>query len=320
MTPRSPRRRLPVGLATPNDAGQADIAAAPAIAPATSQPAPQPATQPAPQPETQPALQAANQTPPAQAAPQTAAPAPIKAAASAKAPAPASSEPAQDQTLADNAAQAPVKSQPKPAVPKTDAIAKTAKPVTGKPQQQAGDPAAVKRADATAAQPDDDADDVFKPDAAAPAADAAAVKTVSDAITMPIVGQPAASQTQGPALTQHIQVTAQPHDTAPNLPALAVEIAAKAQAGAKQFDIRLKTRPSWARGWTCAFPSTPPARPARIYLRRSAPDLEPVAERRAGPDPRFLRDAGLDVSAGRPEFLAAPAAAPARTAARGRPI
>ena len=42
---------------------------------------------------------------------------------------------------------------------------------------------------------------------------------------------------QAAHVTQHMQVSAA--EPAPNLPALAVEIAAKSQSGAKQFDIRL---------------------------------------------------------------------------------
>src|SRR5581483_10053935 len=105
-------------------------------------------------------------------------------------------------------------------------------PLPGK-SQQVNDPAAVKGADTNATA--DDTDD--KPDtvkSAAPATDAAAPKVAANIANtiIPPAGQPGLPQTQSPDFTQHIQVTAQPHDTAPNLPALAVEIAAKSQSGA----------------------------------------------------------------------------------------
>jgi flagellar hook-length control protein FliK len=105
-------------------------------------------------------------------------------------------------------------------------------------------------------------------------------------VTAPQAPQPASA----PLITQNVQVTAQP---SPNLPALAVEIAAKSQSGARQFDIRLDP-PELGRvdvrlsidatGKTSAHLSADQPQTLNL-LQKDAPTLT-----------RALRDAGLDVS------------------------
>lgn len=83
--------------------------------------------------------------------------------------------------------------------------------------------------------------DAVKP--AAPDAGNAPPKTLST-VPEPVTALAAPQAQPAPAPIAaanplHVQITAQPHSPAPNLPALAVEIAAKSQSGTKQFDIRL---------------------------------------------------------------------------------
>ncbi len=255
----------------PDAPDQTQIAAAPAIAPANT-PVNTPATQPAapqltgqiapqdtPQTANQDAPQAAGPVapqsqsqPPAAGTPPAQQPQPkTNSFAPAALAAAATAQPGQDDSRQsqinlpnDGPAIAPAKGQPKPIAAKAEAAIKTAKPLPGK-SQQVNDPAAVKGSDTNTAASTDDTDDSAQPDPAksvASATDAAAPKlaaNIADTIAIPPAGQPGPSQAQTTDFTQHIQVTTQPHDTAPTLPALAVEIAAKSQSGAKQFDIRL---------------------------------------------------------------------------------
>jgi flagellar hook-length control protein FliK len=302
---------------------QTQIAAAPAIAPANT-PVMTPAAQPG-QPTDQIASQDAPQTadqdapPAAETAPQAAgpvarsqppavgtppaqqpqpktesfAPATLAAAVNPQPGQNGSGQPQIDPSK-DGPAITPAKAQPKPVALKADAVLKTTKSLPGK-SQQVNDPAAVKGADA----PADDTDDSVKPDtarSAAPATDAAAPKlaaNIADTITIPPVGQPGLPQTQAADFTQHIQVTAQPHDTAPNLPALAVEIAAKSQSGAKQFDIRLDPPELGRVEVRLSIDATGKA---SAHLSADQPQTLSLLQKDASVLTRALRDAGLDVS------------------------
>jgi len=303
---------------------QTQIAAAPAIAP-TLAPANRPAAPPgqptgpiapqdAPQTADQNAPQAAAETAPQAAGPvapqsqalaagtPTAQQPPPKAASFAPATlaAAVNAQPGQDdagqpqiEPPKDGPAIAPAKNQPKPAAAKANDAVKTSKPLPGK-SQQVNDPAAVKGADANATA--DDTDD--KPDtvkSAAPATDAAAPKVAANIANtiIPPAGQPGLPQTQGPDFTQHIQVTAQPHDTAPNLPALAVEIAAKSQSGAKQFDIRLDPPELGRVEVRLSIDATGKA---SAHLSADQPQTLSLLQKDASVLTRALRDAGLDVS------------------------
>jgi flagellar hook-length control protein FliK len=104
----------------------------------------------------------------------------------------------------------------------------------------------------------------------------------------------AAPQTQqptaAPVVTQNVQVTAQP---APNIPALAVEIAAKSQSGAKQFDIRLDP-PELGR--VDVRLSIDAAGKASAHLTADQPQTLDLLQKDSTSLTRALRDAGLDVS------------------------
>jgi flagellar hook-length control protein FliK len=190
----------------------------------------------------------------------------------------------------------PAKGQSKPVAAKTDAAIKTTKPLPGK-SQQVNDPAAVKSADPTATASADDTDDDIKPDAIkSAAADATAPKlaaNIANTITIPPAGQPGLPQTQATDFTQHIQVTAQPHDTAPNLPALAVDIVAKSQSGAKQFDIRLDPPELGRVEVRLSIDATGKA---SAHLSADQPQTLSLLQKDASVLTRALRDAGLDVS------------------------
>ena len=250
--PPAPQTIVPPVTDAPD---QTQISAAPAIAPAApaNMPAAQPTDQIAPQDAAQTASQDAPQTagpvapqsqsqPPAAGAPpaqqpqlktNSFAPASLAAAANTQPGQDGSGQPQIDPPK-DGPTIAPTKGQPKPVAAKADAAIKTTKPLPGK-SQQVNDPAAVKGADAnTTADDTDDSDSIRNAGKSAePATDAAAPKlaaNIANTITVPPTGQPGLPQTQATDFTQHIQVTAQSHDTAPTLPALAVEIAAKSQS------------------------------------------------------------------------------------------
>ena len=309
----------------PDAPDQTQIAAAPAIAPAIT-PTLAPANTPA-APPGQPTGPIAPQDAPDQDAPQAAAETAPQAAGpvAPQSPASAASTPPVQQpppkpasfapaTLAaavnaqpgqddagqpqieppkDGPAIAPAKNPPKPAAAKANDAVKTSKPLPGK-TQPVNDPVAVKGADTNATA--DDTDD--KPDtvkSAAAATDAAAPKVAANIANtiIPPAGQPGLPQTQSPDFTQHIQVTAQPHDTAPNLPALAVEIAAKSQSGAKQFDIRLDPPELGRVEVRLSIDATGKA---SAHLSADQPQTLSLLQKDASVLTRALRDAGLDVS------------------------
>ena len=115
----------------------------------------------------------------------------------------------------------------------------------------------------------------------APAQDIAAI----DAISAP------QTPTAAPAaVTQHVQVTAH---AAPDLPALAVEIAAKSQSGAKQFDIRLDPPELGRVEVRLSIDSTGKA---SAHLSADQPQTLSLLQKDAPALTRALRDAGLDVS------------------------
>ncbi len=99
---------------------------------------------------------------------------------------------------------------------------------------------------------------------------------------------------QGPSLTQqvtqHVQVTAQPM---PNVPALAVEIAAKSLGGARQFDIRLDPPELGRVEVRLSIDATGKA---SAHLSADQPQTLDLLQKDAPALTRALRDAGLDVS------------------------
>ena len=278
----------------------------PQDAPQTANPnAPQAAAETAPQaagpvvPQSQPQPPAAGTPPAKQPTSKTNsfAPAALAAAATAQ-PGQDDSGQSQINLPNDGPAIAPAKGQSKPIAAKADTAIKTAKPLPGK-SQQVNDPAAVKGADTNIAASADDTDDSVQTDPAksvAPATDAAAPKlaaNIASTIAIPPAAQPGPSQTQATDFTQHIQVTAQPHDTAPTLPALAVEIAAKSQSGAKQFDIRLDPPELGRVEVRLSIDATGKA---SAHLSADQPQTLSLLQKDASVLTRALRDAGLDVS------------------------
>ena len=94
-----------------------------------------------------------------------------------------------------------------------------------------------------------------------------------------------------PTITQHVQVSAQ--DAAPNLPALAVQIAAKSQGGARQFDIRLDP-PELGR--VDVRLSIDASGKTSAHLTADQPQTLDLLQKDSTSLTQALRDAGLNVS------------------------
>jgi flagellar hook-length control protein FliK len=109
-----------------------------------------------------------------------------------------------------------------------------------------------------------------------------------NSLTAPQTQQPA--QTAAPALTQHVQVSAQP---TPNVPALAVEITAKSQSGARQFDIRLDPPELGRVEVRLSIDATGKA---SAHLSADQQQTLDLLQKDAPALTRALREAGLDVS------------------------
>jgi flagellar hook-length control protein FliK len=145
-----------------------------------------------------------------------------------------------------------------------------------------------------AAAPQQDArplDTATAPDAAkpTPAPQSASVSNAMFAINT-IAAPQAALHSQAPTATQHVQVTAQAE---PNLPALAVEISAKSQSGAKQFDIRLDPPELGRVEVRLSIDATGKA---SAHLSADQPQTLGLLQKDAPILMRALREAGLDVS------------------------
>ncbi len=152
------------------------------------------------------------------------------------------------------------------------------------------DTSGIPKADAPQADvPATDSDTAAAAPLPKPVPQSAAVSNAGFAINN-IAAPQAVQHSQAPIATQHIQVTAQP---APNLPALAVEIAAKSQSGAKQFDIRLDP-PELGRVEVRL--SIDPAGKASAHLSADQPQTLALLQKDAPVLTRALREAGLDVS------------------------
>ncbi|HKU54327.1 MAG TPA: flagellar hook-length control protein FliK [Rhizomicrobium sp.] len=132
-------------------------------------------------------------------------------------------------------------------------------------------------------------DDVNGAAAPRPAPQPAQVSNAGFAINN-IAAPQAAQHSQAPIAIQHVQVTAQ---AAPNLPALAVEIAAKSQSGAKQFDIRLDPPELGRVDVRLSIDATGKA---SAHLSADQPQTLSLLQKDAPILTRALREAGLDVS------------------------
>ena len=120
----------------------------------------------------------------------------------------------------------------------------------------------------------------------APLPAAAAIDAVN-AIAAP---QALASPVATAAAPAHVQVSVQPP---PDLPALAVQIAAKSQSGAKQFDIRLDPPELGRVEVRLSIDATGKA---SAHLSADQPQTLSLLQKDAPILTRALRDAGLDVS------------------------
>ncbi len=126
----------------------------------------------------------------------------------------------------------------------------------------------------------------------------------NNAMTGVAGSQPQTQQTQGsdaPSVTQNVQIST----PTPNMPALAVEIAAKSQSGAKQFDIRLDPPELGRVEVRLSIDATGKA---SAHLSADQPQTLDLLQKDAPTLTRALRDAGPGCIAGRTEFFAAPAA------------
>src|SRR6202000_640379 len=98
----------------------------------------------------------------------------------------------------------------------------------------------------------------------------------------------ASAATAAPQISQQIHVTS--HDTAtPNVNALAVEIAARSQSGAKQFDIRLDPPELGRVDVRLSIDATGKA---QAHLSADQPDTLNMLQKDAPVLARALRDAG----------------------------
>ncbi len=170
------------------------------------------------------------------------------------------------------------------------------------PRTAAQKPAAAKTGDRDAGTDGVKADDIKAgqaqanaANAPAPAADKPAPQTAHAADTnmsaSAATGAPQANiPAAAPSVTQHVQVAAQP---APNLPALAVEIVSKSQAGAKQFDIRLDPPELGRVDVRLSIDATGKA---SAHLTADQPQTLDLLQKDVSVLTRALRDAGLNVS------------------------
>ena len=134
-----------------------------------------------------------------------------------------------------------------------------------------------------------EADNAAASAAPKPAPQSVSVSNAAFAINTIAVPQ-AAQHSQAPVATQHVQVTAQAQ---PNVPALAVEIAAKSQGGAKQFDIRLDPPELGRVEVRLSIDATGKA---SAHLSADQPQTLSLLQKDAPILTRALREAGLDVS------------------------
>ncbi|HKY18884.1 MAG TPA: flagellar hook-length control protein FliK [Rhizomicrobium sp.] len=198
---------------------------------------------------------------------------------------------------ANPAAQPAIKNAaPQNAAKTPQAVSKTAAPQKPLPANQNG------TADQTKTEPTQDKSGDTKPNPLAiEATDHApspkaqpAPQAVQNAHVTFTVGDIAPPQTAQPVhaaqVAQNVQITPQ---SAPNLPALAVEIAAKSQSGAKQFEIRLDPPELGRVDVRLSIDATGKA---SAHLTADQPQTLSLLQKDAPLLTRALREAGLDVA------------------------
>jgi flagellar hook-length control protein FliK len=178
-----------------------------------------------------------------------------------------------------------------------DATAQAAPAESGAPtpdaQEQAGDPGKADNVAVDAAKPEQTARleashaETAQPK---PAPQAAPPATTNMAIHGAATAQPQ-SAAPAAAITQHVEVGAEA--AKPNVATLAVEISARSQSGARQFDIRLDP-PELGRVEVRL--SIDAAGKASAHLTAEQPQTLDLLQKDASVLTRALRDAGLDVS------------------------
>ena len=126
------------------------------------------------------------------------------------------------------------------------------------------------------------------------AASAAPVARPADTTggSMPLLGTPQTLGTQGQTVAAAIQ-TVQVSTPSPNMPALAVDIAARSQFGVKQFDIRLDPPELGRVEVRLSIDATGKA---SAHLSADQPQTLDLLQKDAPVLTRALRDAGLNVS------------------------
>jgi flagellar hook-length control protein FliK len=218
-----------------------------------------------------------------------------------------------DQTVGELAAAQAAKAAPQAAAASDTEAGDTAPPALGKSKDDGkADAQGIKgaarkapAADTKTAAADDLKADAAKPDDAktgapqpadlasakpAPqtAAQAAAAADTNVTIAAPQAATPASAT---PAVTQHVQVSAEP--PSPNMPGLAVQIVAKSQSGARQFDIRLDPPELGRVDVRLSIDATGKA---SAHLTADQPQTLDMLQKDSTSLTRALREAGLDVS------------------------
>jgi flagellar hook-length control protein FliK len=120
----------------------------------------------------------------------------------------------------------------------------------------------------------------------------------ADPLASGIIAAPHAANTSAPAptaanVTVNVHVTPQDQTPAPNVNSLAVEIAAKSQSGAKQFDIRLDPPELGRIEVRLSIDATGKA---QAHMTVDQPQTLDLMQKDSSSLTRALRDAGLDVS------------------------
>lgn len=157
--------------------------------------------------------------------------------------------------------------------------AKTTKPATGN-SKDAAKPDAQTKSDTQAAAPQPPAPQPAQPQPA-PRADALAVPA------------PSAPAPASPATPVTVSVNAAPATPTPDINSLAVEISAKSQSGAKQFEIRLDPPELGRVDVRLSIDATGKA---QAHLSADQPQTLDLLQKDSSSLTQALRDAGLDVS------------------------
>jgi flagellar hook-length control protein FliK len=202
---------------------------------------------------------------------------------------------AQAQAQAQAQTQTQTKASAKPSVAKAEP-AKSVKPAANARTAPTDNAGTADTAKTDTAKTDADKTGEVKPNPSQAAANSEAAKPALQPVqaandSAAGIAAPQAPQTaSAPIFTQHVQVTAQP---TPDMPALAVTIAAKVQSGARQFDIRLDPPELGRVDVRLSIDATGKT---SAHLTADQPHTLDLLQKDSTSLTRALRDAGLDVS------------------------